>query len=98
MTLSFFQIKNVDRKITKFHIRQKSENKTSDLDLKHFRVCSILEKTDIQIFEIFATLIFLDCEIFELDLFRNKNFSKILKFKIKLECYTTSNKRENFRI
>ena len=26
------------------------------------------------------------------------NFSKIFEFKIKLECYTTSNKREYFRI
>ena len=51
LTVSFFW--NVDQKITKFHIRQKSENKTSDLDFEHFRVCSILEKTDIQIFEIF---------------------------------------------
>ena len=79
MTLSFFQIKNVDRKITKFHIRQKSENKTSDLDLKHFRVCSILEKTDIQIFEIFATLIFLDCEIFKMSLFSQHELFKNLK-------------------
>ena len=98
MTVSFFW--NVDQKITKFHIRQKSENKTSDLDFKHFRVCSILEKTDIQIFEIFGKLTFF--EIFEDHFcilswyfFRNMNFWKIVKFKIKLEFYTTSNKREN---